>query len=496
MSIRYISILLVTGCFCAGDAQYFSLATPDDGSVVYFSTRHRRTGTDEPFRGRIYVVDSLGLRSFAQREKEPPEDLLPFGPNPTNFFDLSDVDVSADGSIVSFTGRRECTRRDCIGELFESTTVVGPGIAVDEIEGGDMKLSANGRFGLVHSRGGLGSSEKVVDLQTGDDSAVEAPDFPSPGRVIANDGSYFSSLFQLRISAFDGSTKFSDASIWAESASMDAEGSLVLFVSESRVMPRRYLRTLSLQGATIRDLVETPGEILDPVLSSDGESAFFVSTLRLDEANATGPRQAFVVNTASGDLRQLTFGLTAIQRGTLSGDGRTAYVVTGRGQLVKIDVATGDAAELLPRSLHISALVRSDSDSVRLVAARGSYTELQGAGLVDQGVTAESLPLPRGLGGVILRVDELKVPLFAVAPDIIAFQMPWEFRPDRHELLSLPIRVEATGVVSPFEAAPTTVVLPQGERPKAFELPAKYGISESVDQSRALHFPVQFALAA
>lgn len=123
--------------------QYFHLATPADGSVVYFDTDYPRTGTTDTRQGRIYTVDASGMRLFAERQRE----LVPGRPALSDYFRLSGATVSGDGATKAFLGVRQCMPLlPCY--LFDDSeiTILRAGLPDLDAESGDVQLSANGRF--------------------------------------------------------------------------------------------------------------------------------------------------------------------------------------------------------------------------------------------------------------------------------------------------------------------------------------------------------------
>jgi uncharacterized protein (TIGR03437 family) len=101
----------------------------------------------------------------------------------------------------------------------------------------------------------------------------------------------------------------------------------------------------------------------------------------------------------------------------LAGFGRFAVVSTGLGRLLKINVATGAAEELIARTPSYAVA------SAAIVP--GSLLSLYGSGLARESAIASS-PLPLRLGGVEVRLDGQPVPLLSVSPQQILLQVPFE----------------------------------------------------------------------
>lgn len=125
------------------------------------------------------------------------------------------------------------------------------------------------------------------------------------------------------------------------------------------------------------------------------------------------------MDSAGGNRRQLTRVPEGIREAILSGDGKIAYAITEAGRILRILVATAEVREVIPRT----PVIDGPGNIVR--RSPGSLIWLQGAGLSDTTLTA-SPPLPNRLGGVELQLNGSSVPLLAVSPAEIRFQIPFE----------------------------------------------------------------------
>ena len=103
--------------------------------------------------------------------------------------------------------------------------------------------------------------------------------------------------------------------------------------------------------------------------------------------------------------------------------------------------------------------------------APGSIATIYGTGFsLEEGTVAAEMPLPRELGGVSVEFGPFKAPLFAVGPQQIVFQVPWELQGspaglDRVEGL---VRAYDRKLSAPFEltvslAAPHVFTMGEGE---------------------------------
>ena len=93
-----------------GNAQFSGLATSADGSRVYFATALRQKNTTQPVYGKLFTVDSAGLKLFLSRDAQIPPPPAP-GTNSgtqTNAYDLQAASVSSDGKVFAASAIRGC----------------------------------------------------------------------------------------------------------------------------------------------------------------------------------------------------------------------------------------------------------------------------------------------------------------------------------------------------------------------------------------------------
>jgi hypothetical protein len=177
-------------------AQFFGLATPADGTRVYFTTPSRQKDTAQNPYGKVSQYGPTGLQLTLSRDPvgNPPALL-------SNAYDLWASDASADGSVLAIGGIRHCLGSDVVlcskNELF-STTVNTNGRAQDYP--GMLKVSANGKWAFGGgSQSNIGSSNQLgylVNLATGEVKPITQADLKgldfmyvaSAARPVANDG--------------------------------------------------------------------------------------------------------------------------------------------------------------------------------------------------------------------------------------------------------------------------------------------------------------------
>jgi hypothetical protein len=170
-------------------AQFQDLATTDGGSRLLFSSPLRMRGSSQFTHAKLFALDAEGLKLLAQRE----EIRLPLPDGRlTNFFQLSAPDISGNGSVIAFTGRRSCfAGSGCLGvQYWESTFQGTPGFPATIP--GTARLSRNGRYAAGFDLRFAIDSLTLVDLSTGQSIGVVTfpgqayylVDFPEPGRPV------------------------------------------------------------------------------------------------------------------------------------------------------------------------------------------------------------------------------------------------------------------------------------------------------------------------
>ena len=113
------------------------------------------------------------------------------------------------------------------------------------------------------------------------------------------------------------------------------------------------------------------------------------------------------------------------------------------------------AAALDPSTENVRILpggaVSSSGFHRGLVVSPGSDPSLFGEGFADEIIVADTVPLPRELGGVSVELNGIPAPLIFVSPNQINFQTPWELQKD----------TKATVVVrnKGYESLPAEVII-------------------------------------
>jgi uncharacterized protein (TIGR03437 family) len=165
--------------------------------------------------------------------------------------------------------------------------------------------------------------------------------------------------------------------------------------------------------------------------------------------------QAHVLDTTTLIDRTLTNDPAKITAAAMAADGKTVFVVTGIGRLLKIDVDDASPTELIGRTPYLAP-------SYGLVVA-GLTTTLQGGGLSDSVING-SAPLNYWLGNVTMWIGERKVPMTQLTPDSVSFIVPWDIQADAGGIRML---AEAPGDHTPFYFPETEAKLAPQDSPRA-----------------------------
>ncbi len=431
-------------------AQFHDLTATADGSVLYFASVQRQVGSDQPLHGKIFRVDQNGLSLFEARERVEPPPLPEFFKGiTTNVFDMSRAEVSADGAVVGIVGLSDCLTSCDSARMPGSNVRARSGVDI-EAEA-FVRLSPNGRFAAFLPRLGI-RPLLVLDLESG--QRTEGPDESLPavsthGQVLSDTGALvyeagFRPTEQMGVRLLESGADrliiptFNED---PEDAVIDAAGRQVVYASRWQLptAPFRRIRVFDFSQQSARTVAEGAADFYAPSISLDGSLVLFLST-------ASGLPQAWLVNIDGSDRRALSNDPAGIDRAILAGHGEVAFAVTKAGRLIRIDIASGAVTELIGRTPDPKppGFYRS--------APPGSLLRLEGAGLVEQDVFAQS-PFPTELAGLEYSVGGVRFPIIAASPGEALVQVPWELVPSS-ELQELVLRTDA---MSAFEPPPVFI---------------------------------------
>lgn len=327
--------------------QFASLSTDYTGSLLYFVTKLTQAGTSQPKYGKLFLLDSEGLRPAAVFERVWYPSSVPIWRGTSNHYDLNAVHLASDGSMLSFSGARECELSVGVcgtpnsAFIYDSSGQQFP-LSID----GTVRLSPNGRWGVrtaIRVSGTLDLSvldvtaNALTDVRTGKSSAA----FHWRAHSIANNGTAVFSGERLLLRTAGGivSQVDSERDPQPRGARIDAEGRIVVWAQEG------VLNTLDLTRPGSRAILSRE-DLLAEAGDTDGGHLFSGDRV-IFEMSDDGRRIAFLAGKAHGQLYVLNTDGTgrrrmlsvpeAIVSMTLSGDERIAWVVAN-GRILRVDL--------------------------------------------------------------------------------------------------------------------------------------------------------------
>jgi uncharacterized protein (TIGR03437 family) len=405
-------------CLCA-NGQFFGLATPADGSRVYFTTTLRQKDTTQPNYGKLFQVDASGLQLVLSRNVVPPPTPTSNQGALTNAYDLNAASVSADGSVFAIAATRACVGADtvCTRAEYFSTTVTAAG--QDRDFPGRLQVSANGAwaFGPGSNPYYGGKAAYLFNLATGEEVALgNVPSLygvqiASTGRAVADDGTVVYTTEREILTVHAGEMRrIAPPNLYfdAGDAVLDRGGRTIVFsgcgVDSLLASCTESIRLADATGPGSSLLVS---DGYAPSLSDDGRTLLYLS-------NRTNPHLRIFRFDGFSD-RPLASDPAGIAQAILSGDGSTVYAVTLGARLLKISLATGAVQELIPRTPYLTLNGPSP--------APGKLTSLPGVGLTDLSFSAGP-PLPQSLNGVGVTIQGLQARIQSVTPNAITVLVP------------------------------------------------------------------------
>lgn len=429
---RLLLLLIVIAVPVA--AQIAGLATTDDGGVLYFASPLRLRGTEQFPHEKIFRLQDEEFELFAQVEREQITDTL------SNFFRLHTTDVSGDGRVISYAGRRECVGgSSCVKITFDLSTIESPDLDEPLVLPGLVQLSVNGRYALQAGANGPDIVRNRIDLTTGEEVAFTEPialgSLTSDGHLVLLTSS------GPAVWTPEETTVFPIQGEHLGSATLNDQGTHLIYESFSP----RELHSIDLASGIDTFLAEGDVLFFQPSVSNDGEFVLYVTAPADSEVKGADAvaEQAFLINSDGTGRRQLTDAPEGVSTAILSGDGTVAYAATPIGRLLRIDVVTGATEELIPRTPFITAIEGG--------AAPGSLSFMYGTGLSETVAVADT-PLPESLGGVEVRLGGLPMPILLVAPNDVRFQIPFEIEPG-----DFPVGIATPE--GPFEQVPVVLTV-------------------------------------
>ncbi len=442
-----LTVFSLVICAC-GNAQFSGLATNSDGSRVYFATGLRQKNTTQSTFGKIFAVDSTGLKLFLSREAQiptpPPPGTFPIPL--TNAYNLQAARISSDGKIFAAVGIEYCSGAGefCTRAEPYVTTISAAG--QDKDYPGDLRLSGGGTwaFGVSGVAPTGIYTGYLVNVATGQQTAIGGVfgrfQVAASGRPVADDGTAVYSDFGTLVVVHgsetrhipSGGTAGGNAGMAIRDAVIDRAGTTIVFADCA--LPVCSLRLADSAGSGSSLLI---GDGFAPALSDDGKTLLYLST----RTGTPQIRIAHLNGGVTGD-RQLGSEVGGVTLAALSGDGSTVYAVTKNGRLVKISVSTNSVQELIPRTAYVTS-----ANSL----APGKLVAIAGGGLTDLSFNADS-PLPESLHGISVTIQGMKARILSVTPDAIMTVVPPDVTPSTDASLTSPVEITlASPSPSPFD---------------------------------------------
>jgi uncharacterized protein (TIGR03437 family) len=421
MSARALFFLLCSSlCF----AQFADLATTDDGAHLYFSSRVRLRDSDQYPHEKLFRYQAGRFELIRQ---------IPFEDNSgfltTNFHQVIEPDVSGDGTILAYAARLICRSvSSCLSVERHRSTVMGPGIASPIEFNGKAQISGNGRYVLRYRAADPAVEQVLVDLATGQETALPPSSYFSiDRRALTSQGAVlavsYSSPQSPRIVIWEnGEIRDVAAGGGDQRRAINDRGTTVVLAPP--------LRVIELATGQVTRIETEPLADAAPQITNDGQLIAYI---------AGSVPQVWLVGADGSRQRRMTSLDEGISSATISGSGNVIYASSRSGRMVRIDTATGETRELIPRTPLISA--------VHGAAVPGSMNFIQGTGLSDTTAVAEP-PLSESLGGVEVHLNGRPVPIHLVSPTEVRFQIPFEAEASE-------VQLELGRSQSPFEQAAT-----------------------------------------
>lgn len=381
-----------------------TVAATRNGDVLFLGVPYRQRGSDQPEHGKIFAYQGDQASVIAMRGREQ------------DYYDLSEPSVSADGTVIAYVGRRECTTEPCPVELRESTIVGVPGRAELRLAG-KVLVSANGRYASqVVQLDATRAEVWLVDLFKEQRVEGGITDLPGAVGAPASNGSLL-----LQVTDFHWYRVTMGARellpFTAYSARLSALGNRIVYnetdtyetvVYELSDGSKRRIGRLA-SGHDIVGMSED-GQIFLLLCASDWNTVTDV------------PLQVCTIRHDGTDLRQLTDEPGGVEFPVMTGDGRVVLYFSWDGKTLKrVDLATGAASNVMrfPGLLAYNGISNPPSPTVP-----GSMYALYIGGVDESQYTVAEAPLRPELQGFRVQVNGRAAPILAL--DAEAGRFAWE----------------------------------------------------------------------
>jgi uncharacterized protein (TIGR03437 family) len=394
-----IRITFFLAFFCLGlHAQFDSLQTTDDGSVLLFGSAWHLAGTDDSGSSRIFRWDAT---RFSQVSKPSTGQFL--SPSFT-----SAPFLSGDGKISGYSVVAGCST-GC-PSLKPTLVLNGAAAPASLTPSINAFLSRNGRY--------LASGNTVADLSTGATQNLPSG-LPVGGRYgIGNNGTvlmyivhqvFIISSMDLTLSTKPGLV-IVNAPVVLNAVISAAENRVVYEIWGDTAAVRDQLWSYDVASGQATKLADIPlGTNLgisqfQPSISNDG------SRLLYRRPRAGGGFEVVLLDFNTGATTTLAQILPSASNLVISGDGRSAWVHRVDGKLVRIAIDTSQVSEIPGRHAWMA------QQAGGLVA--GSYHHLYGGGFAPDDTSGP-------VGDITVDLTGAPFPIVGAGTRELDVQIPW-----------------------------------------------------------------------
>ena len=410
-SMRRAGWLLVLVRLTAS-AQFQNLVTTGDGQQLYFSSPLRLRGTDQFDSPKIFRY--LGNTGSFELVAEVQQQQFQAGLK-TNLFQLTQPDISADGSILVYTANGLCFGGSaCVGYVSSVGQITGASVSGDLLQAETVRISRDGQYALA-----FGAQTELIQLATGQtltlnaDPRVDARPRPMGDgyEALADGGVVLLTDGQGPLLLRGGTMTrplFSKPPVLAR---MSRDASRIVYETFETGQPYQLIAYDVVHAS---ETVLAQGPVAAPVSGSGSAFPYFLPWLTDDglqaiylaAPSAGQPKQVYLVSTGTGTLRKLTDIPEGVSSAVISGLGGVVYAATPSNRLFEADTAVGTLRQLTNRTPQVVAWEGG--------AAPGSLISLQG------------VALSRTDGTAAVRIGGLDAPTLDFSPESGSFQIPWE----------------------------------------------------------------------
>ena len=380
-------------------AQFQNLVTTEDGAQLYFSTPFRLRGTDQFSSPKIfsYLQNTGSFALVAQVQEQAAF-------SKTNLFQLTQPDISSDGSILVYTAVGGCSGgSNCIGYVGFAGQITGASVSSMLLQNEVVRISRDGQYLLAFDLT-FEINTQLIQLATGQSVTLNAEPIGDGYEALADGGTVLLSDNQGPLLIQGGTITRLHLSKTPALARVSRDARRIIYEVINIGEPYQLIvydvgsasETVLAQGPLVDN---TLSPYFLPWLTDDGLQAIYQA------APSSGmPKQVFLTSTATGVTRQLTEIPEGISAAVISGLGNIIYAATSSNRLFEGDTASGNLNQLTNRTPEIDSWVGG--------SAPGSLIGLTGVALTRTDGTAS------------VQIGGLDAPTVDFGPESGSFQIP------------------------------------------------------------------------